>query len=243
MMTLGPRWDHAQRIDDDSIVDGSLLSPQEWRILQQTYRVGDLVMPCCHDAAIPKCSSNGTHFFAHAGGECTSAPESRWHVQAKEFVRDTARELGYRAQLEVPGGGNIPNRWCSDVWITTSANAVAVEVQHSYQHLRDYVRRQERYATAGVRCLWLVIEPHYGTLLKAMGKRRFQEFGRRWPDGQDGCIRHLPVGMLALEPTPHVRGPRLQVDLASVLDAFLTDRFRWENGAWLVDAADNGNIT
>ncbi|WP_083377769.1 hypothetical protein [Pseudomonas rhodesiae] len=33
---------------------------------------------------------------------------------------------------------------------------IAIELQRSYQHLRDFVRRQERYERYGVECYWLV---------------------------------------------------------------------------------------
>ena len=67
-----------------------------WRTLQTSYVVGELLMPCCDAPAIPKTSTLGLQFFAHASGACGSSPESPWHQASKEAVAAAAKSLGYR---------------------------------------------------------------------------------------------------------------------------------------------------
>jgi competence protein CoiA len=225
--------DFAHRADG-SVVDASLLNPTTWRELQVSYRVGELTMPCCGAPAVPKTSANGLQFFAHAAGTCGSAPESIWHESAKQTVRDTARSLGYQATLERPGNTN-GQRWCADVWLDLPNGPVAIELQHSYQHLRTYLERQKRYENAGVRCLWLLMKERYFTLGKATLRVRYvEEFGRKWPDSEGQCLRELPMAMLDLESLPYVRGVRLQAPLPDVLKAFVEGSLTWQAGAWVM---------
>jgi competence protein CoiA len=137
-MGLGPTWDFARRRDGQGVVDATTLDTEAWRSLQTTYRLGELVMPCCDAPAVPKLSPNGLPYFAHVGNGCQTSPESQWHVQAKQLVRDTARDLGFVADLERPGHTGRW-RWCADVWIEADGAPFVIELQHSYQHLRDYL--------------------------------------------------------------------------------------------------------
>lgn len=107
--------------------------------------MGDLLMPCCPAPAVPKLSP-GHPFFAHAGagGDCSTSEESQWHLAAKILVRSVLENLGCRATLEESGVGNS-GRWQADVWAERDGVKLAVEIQRSYQSLRDYRRRQEPY--------------------------------------------------------------------------------------------------
>lgn len=221
--------------DPDVRLQSHALNAEEWRRLQTSYKVGELLMPCCEAAAIPKTSPYGLQFFAHAGGQCSSSPEGLWHLTGKETVAKTAREMGIPAFIE----HSSTHGWRSDVWLMIDGAPVAVEIQHSYQHLRDYRFRQARYAEQGVRCLWLVMSKPYLTLLKSAGTQRWiEDFGRgKWPEGESQCLRDVPVGMLNLdqEQNPRVAGPRLGSSLHDVLQAFIENRFVWSKGAWVID--------
>jgi hypothetical protein len=235
-MALNPTWDFARRSDGSGVVDATTLDAATWRALQTTYHVGELLMPCCDSPAIPKSSRNGVPFFAHAGNGCQTSPESQWHLRAKQLVRDAARELGFLADIERPGNTGR-SRWCADVWIEVNGVAYVVELQHSYQHLRDYLARQQRYKDSGLQCLWLVMPERYLTLLDAMTRqRRRMDFAglRTWPNGQGGCIRDFPVALLELDPEPLVRGPGLRSSMTQVLTAFVHGGFRWQDGMWCV---------
>jgi len=39
--------------------------------------MGELLMPCCKGAAVPKVSPNGLQHFAHASGVCSESEESQ----------------------------------------------------------------------------------------------------------------------------------------------------------------------
>ncbi|KZC39897.1 hypothetical protein RHOFW510R12_01235 [Rhodanobacter sp. FW510-R12] len=229
-------WDIAYRAGTDDVLDGSALDPVAWRALQVTYRVGELEMPCCRAPAVPKTSPNGFPFFAHLAGACQTSPESQWHLAGKQAVRDAARALGYQVALERASAPGAP-RWRADLWVESGGGPFVVELQRSYQHLRDYVERQRRYADAGLPCLWLLMKPRYLTLSKAMAKHRMrEEFAgqKRWPEDQAVWIAGLPVACLELQGTPMVVGPQLRTSLPDVLSAFACGDFRWSNGRWCV---------
>lgn len=223
--------------DPELRLQAHVLNAEEWRRLQTSYQVGDLLMPCCEAAAIPKTSPYGLQFFAHASGQCSSSPEGLWHLAGKEAVAKTAREMGIPAHIE----HSSPHGWRSDVWLAINGSPIAVEIQHSYQHLRDYRRRQARYNEQGVRCLWLLMQKPYMTLLKSARTLRWrEEFDRgNWPIGEGAMLRDVPVGRLNLqhEQPPVVSGPRLGAPLHEVLQAFIENRFIWNRGAWVVDTA------
>ncbi|MBF0134495.1 MAG: hypothetical protein HQL75_18145 [Magnetococcales bacterium] len=131
------------------------MTPEQWLDTQHTYRIGDLIMPCCSSPAIPKLSANGHPFFAHASGTCNTSEENQWHIAAKILVRTVLEDLGCRASVEEPGS-SITGRWKADVWGERGSVRLAVEIQRSYQSLRDYRHRQERYRAADVHTLWLL---------------------------------------------------------------------------------------
>ncbi|WP_162097067.1 hypothetical protein [Burkholderia multivorans] len=45
-----------------------------------------------------------------------------------------------------------------------------IELQRSYQHLRDFIRRQEQYTASGVECYWLVADGRGRIVAMAEGK-------------------------------------------------------------------------
>lgn len=224
--------------DPELRLQAHVLNAEEWRRLQTSYQVGELLMPCCEAAAIPKTSPYGLQFFAHAGGQCSSSPEGLWHLKGKEKVAQTAREMGIPAFIE----HSSIHGWRSDVWLMIEEAPVAVEIQHSYQHIRDYRRRQKRYMEHGVRCLWLVMAKPYKTLMDSSLKVRWvEEFSRsKWPAGEGVFSRDIPpVGLLNLDQdqNPRVNGPRLVASLHDVLQAFVENRFVWDRGAWIIDSS------
>lgn len=205
-----------------------------WRTLQTSYVVGQLLMPCCDAPAIPKVSPLGLQFFAHASGACGSSPESQWHQASKEAVAAAAKSLGYRAIIEHPGSDG----WRADVWIDVPGRPVALELQHSYQHLRDYHKRQLRYAASGVNCFWLVMDKPYATLTNACMKHRWrEELGRpkSWPASQGILLSNLPAFTLRLENGASVHGPDMHLPLLDAVRGFCEDRYIWRDGRWLLD--------
>ncbi|WP_160321104.1 hypothetical protein [Paracidovorax citrulli] len=203
------------------------LSAEEWRTLQTSYRVGELVMPCCEASAIPKTSPLGLQFFAHASGECGTAPMTAWHRDAQAAVMDAANSLGLRAEREF----SVDREWIADVWIDAPRGPVVVELQHSYQHLRDFVRRQERYRLSGICCLWLLPRENYARVFKPLAYRAKAQ----WRPGDGVLLPDVPMAGLELEESPRVFGTKLASPLAPALASFCAGRWEWVRGCWLMD--------
>jgi hypothetical protein len=131
--------------------------PDSWDALKRTYRHQELVTACCGRKAIPKSSTLGTQFFAHARrGDCTSAPETKEHLLAKSIIARAAKAAGWRVTTEAPGKSRDDDTWIADVLAERSNARIALEAQWSPQSHREYRYRQERYAASGVRAAWFV---------------------------------------------------------------------------------------
>lgn len=116
-----------------------------------------LRMACCGSLVILRTSKLGTKHFAHSRrGPCTSAPESEEHLLAKLFVVEGVQNASWTALAEQSGIGPDGESWRADVLATKASAKVAFEIQWSRQEDEETLRRQERYARAGVRGLWLL---------------------------------------------------------------------------------------
>ena len=134
------------------------LSPEAWLELGRKNKAAlHLRMPCCTARVTLKRSTLGTQFFAHkAIGSCVTAPETETHLRLKRMVVEVARANGWHAETEVTEGA-----WRADVLACKGAAKVAVEIQWSPQTNEETLRRQARYAEAGVRCLWLLRQSNF----------------------------------------------------------------------------------
>jgi len=113
-------------------------------------------MPCCQATAVLKRSSLGTQFFAHQRkAACSTGPESREHLLAKDAVARAAISAGWNAVTECK---DSVADWTADVLCTQPSHAarVAVEIQWTRQTLEETHRRQIAYRSSGVRGLWLM---------------------------------------------------------------------------------------
>jgi competence protein CoiA len=214
---------------------GPSMSAGAWEALKSSYTVGDFTMPCCGASAILKTSPNGHHFFAHHSGECTTAPESVWHLNAKALIAHHLSDLGIECKPEM---ATEARKWIADIFFNYKGRDIAVELQHSYQSIADYRRRQQRYEGCGVECYWLLYPPRYHTVTMSMLKWRFRnEFGRKWPEGPllpSSCPPDVPIALLEVEYQEPVRGQGLHVTVAEWLRSILDQRFRWSNFEWTV---------
>jgi len=197
---------------------------------------GRFRMPCCGAIAVAKTSPNGLQFFAHISNECATAPETIWHLGAKALVIDGMRRLGARCDEEVFERGTRP--WKADVLVRLADRRIAIEIQRSYQHLREFERRQERYKEAGVECVWLLPREGYFRLAKATGRvRLMEEFGGKFPpSGSIGpCLSHLPVASLHDPQISEIGGAGLfRVTLDAWCRAILERQFLWWDGLWII---------
>ena len=130
----------------------------EWGALARANREArHLVLPCCSSRVTLKRSSRGTQFFAHATGtNCATALETEVHRQLKRMAIEAARANDWQAETEVSGVTPQGEQWKADVLARKGAHKIAIEVQWSAQTNEETRRRQQRYAQAGVRCLWLL---------------------------------------------------------------------------------------
>jgi competence protein CoiA len=209
----------------------------QWQELKDSYRVGDLLMPCCMTPAIPKTSSNFLPFFAHLSDECTSSPESQWHLVSKAAVIGELLSLGIEAQLEKTGRNEF-SVWKADVLFALDGRQIAIEIQHSYQHLRDYLGRQERYVQSGIEAYWLLYLPRYITLVKSLSKHRIKtEFSGKFPVGGFWSgIPQLPAAYYdPSDGAGMVKGARgFRIPLKDWLQSLIQNEFRCDAGVWSV---------
>lgn len=128
---------------------------ERWAELKGSYKRLGLHMPCCQMPAIPKTSTRGNFFFAHARvGECTTADESPEHLYCKFLVAKAAHEAGWQVTTERPGHTPSGEAWIADVFCEKGTAKVALEIQMSPQTDEETLARQGRYKQSGVRGAW-----------------------------------------------------------------------------------------
>lgn len=140
---------------DQGDIHAFALNAQQWAELKRTYRGLNLRMPCCGVESIPKTSTRGNYFFAHARrGDCTTAPESSEHIYCKTLIARAALDAGWAVTTERPGVSPTGEEWVADVFCEKGTAKLALEVQLSPQAEEETVRRQLRYKASGVRGAW-----------------------------------------------------------------------------------------
>ena len=166
-------------------------------------------MPCCGVAAVPKTSTRGTYFFAHARrGECTTADESPEHLYCKSLIAKAAMDAGWTVTTERPGVSPDGEEWVADVFCEKGKAKLALEVQMSPQSGEETLRRQQRYKASGVRGAWF-----FG----ARARRGSTDFGRDTP-----AFSLLPIVVGEL---PTIE--RFAVSLPAFVTALLQKRVAW----------------
>lgn len=100
------------------------------------------------------------------------SPESKWHIDSKLLIAQTARSMGLNCREEV-AGGIASNKWRADVYIEYKERKIAIEIQHSPQTLVNYLKRQAAYTNSGVDAYWLLYRKRFNTITKAMFRYRY----------------------------------------------------------------------
>lgn len=167
-------------------------------------------MPCCSSPVTLKRSPRSTQFFAHrAVGNCSSTPETEVHLLLKRVAVEAARANGWDATTEVAGTSHSGEPWKADVLAQKGNQKVAVEIQWSSQTNDETLRRQERYADSGVRCLWLLRQPGFPVMPELPAAR---------------IAGTTEEGLLALIPTG---GQEQTLPIEEFLDAAFNRRLRF----------------
>jgi len=211
----------------------------EWEQYRSTNQ-STLHLPCCGATAVLKTSSNGLPFFAHYSDDCVTSPESIWHLRAKEMLIQGLRDIGIPGQLEF-SGGDPGQRWKADVYFEQGNQKIALEVEHSYQHYRDYQKRQMRYSLSGVQCYWVLYKKRFLTLTKSIaGYRLRSEFHGQWPSDPDkakGIGQHADIPVVWLDPddTQPIKAPCFFAsDISQWLRSLLTGDFNYQQDGWRI---------
>ena len=217
-------------------VDASTIPTDHWEILKQRSQLGDFVLPCCQSPAILKTSINGLQFFAHISDECSTAPETVWHMNGKVAVLAALAGLGRVGREEVTGQSLNGSTWKADVLFSFQGRTIAIELQRSYQHLRDFMRRQERYTESNVECYWLTRKEQFVTLTKATARLHCKRYyGNKFPDAGigTGSLPELPVAMLETENELIVNfGAMKSATVPIWLTGILNGAYRYHEGSW-----------
>lgn len=220
-------------------VDAAAIPDAEWDALKQVTKLGDFVMPCCKAPAVLKTSINGLSFFAHHADECCTAPETVWHKAGKTVVLAALASMGIQGRDEVQGCSPNGDKWEADVLFSVPGRTIVIELQRSYQHLRDFTRRQERYAASAVECYWLVRTETFMTLGKATSRLLLKrDFGSVFPPGGigTGMLPELPVAMLDAEGEQLVQFGGLKAATVPVwLAGILDGAYQYRGGSWNLD--------
>lgn len=226
---------------DDLPVFASQYTQAEWDTLKAQSPENPLAfkMPCCGARAVLKTSMHGLQFFAHYSDECATAPETVWHADAKDLVFGALKLFGMNPRTEVTGGEG-KDRWRADVYVEVGERKIAIELQRSYQHLRDFVARQQRYTRSGVECYWLVRHEVGMTLLNAIMRKRWKEDFNRTVPPPGHMMNTTPdffVGILKPGEHATVVSPGLQLSHFELLAHISTKSLYWNGLQWAIAPA------
>lgn len=221
---------------DGRPVDAATFPSSDWEALKQQAQLGDFLMPCCRAPAVLKTSINGLPFFAHLSDECATAPETMWHKSGKAAVLAALGGLGIEGHEEVPGQSPGGGTWKADVLFSVSGRTIVIELQRSYQHLRDFIRRQERYTESNVECYWLTRREQFITLGRATSRLLLKrDYSNVFPPGGigTGMLPELPVAMLDTEDEQLVQfGGMKSASVPTWLAGILNRTYEYRGGSW-----------
>lgn len=214
------------------IVVASDFDEKSWLNLKDTYVLGEYVMPCCNQPAIPKTSTNFNNFFAHRYDGCSTDRESLWHILMKKHIEDTLISIGVKPEIEYQGGSK-GKKWIADIFFEYGNKSYAIEIQRSSQTLRNYMRRQGKYSNDNVSAIWILPKERFIVLCKAIGKMKLKNTDL---SGTMPCLPELPVVYSEIEDNQvMIKGAGgLQIDLNDWLVAVLDQTFVFVDDQWEV---------
>ena len=141
---------------DNQELFAPLLSDEQWKELKQ--KKVQVVLPCCEATGHLRNSKLGTKHFVHNDkNKCCFRSETWQHLLCKTEIARACKAMGYEVKTEAIGANGV--HWRADVLATKQIKnqlvQLAFEVQWSPQTLEETEKRQDKYATDGIRCCWL----------------------------------------------------------------------------------------
>lgn len=152
---------------DGCTVVSTDLTDEEWKEIgkaAQHKADARLLSPITHDPMMCVQHSSGLRFFrVHPGGHSgVGEDETDQHQRMKAETYEAAKQLGYTAHVEQAAEDR---NWIADVLIERPGmRPLAVEIQWSKQGSDEFTRRTDRYAAAGIDCIWLDAGIDYPTV-------------------------------------------------------------------------------
>jgi competence protein CoiA len=224
---------------DGQVLYAATISNEKWESLKINSKLGDFLMPCCKAPAVLKTSINGLPFFSHLSVECDTSPETTWHKTGKAAIMTVLSGWGVPCQDEAHGQAPDRSKWKADVLFSSSGRTISIELQRSYQNLRDYTRRHQRYAASGVECFWLVRKEGFLTLGKATARLLLKrDFGGVFPSGGigTGMLPELPVAILDMEiERSIIFGGLKSATISDWLEGVVAGTYKYRGGSWNLD--------
>lgn len=221
---------------NDQPVWADQFTVEEWDALKAQSQADPSAfkMPCCRSRAVLKTSIYGLPFFAHHSDDCATAPETIWHIQAKDLLFGTLKPFGVNPRTEL-SGGTPKDRWKADVYFEIDDRKIAIELQRSHQTLKVFEDRQARYARHGVECYWLVRREVGLRLGKAILNRRWREEFNRGEIPEGHAANSTPNFFFA------ILAPGAEVDVGwnqysakhfDFLVQIMTRELQWDGKKW-----------
>ena len=134
----------------------------------------------------------------------------KWHREGKAGVLAALAKLGIEAREDVDGVTPNGTKWKADVLFAIHERNIAIVLQRSYQHLREFRRRQERFAECGIECFWLFRDVPFVTFSNTTAP-----------------LSELPVSILN-------EGRVQSASVAEWLSAIVDGSFRFYDGLWAI---------
>ena len=147
------------------------------------------------------------------------APGLEWHRDGMASVLPALPSLGLEGRED--GSGLTPDgtKWKADVLFAARGRTIAVQLQRGYQPLREFRRRQARFAQCAIDGFWLFRPETFETLRANLQHTR-----------DAGAIPELPVAVLH-ERRVETAASR-NVSVAEWLAAVVEGAFHYRDGAW-----------
>lgn len=214
---------------------------KEWEELKSISDQGHIRMECCDARAVLKTSPGFRQFFAHYSGECSTSPETKWHIQVKSLISRELALLGISCAEEKNGKNDDGKKWKADTYFEINGRKIVIEIQHSYQHLKKYHERQQIYIKAGIECYWLLYPDRFRTLTSAIAKSRLvNEFNNQIPPEFFGNTSDIPIMWVDVEMGAKIRGVAfIEYSLSQWIQSILDRKFKYEKFKWLIDGEPN----